>query len=227
MGDFYTPTTPAVPMYYRKGTILTWNPNDATNTVQVDGAVFTNLPILNTDEALLLGSGSTVAIIDLGTTWAILGRLTIPGTADAATALATLQTFSQMVDVFETTTSGTYGDLATVGPTVTVPIGKSGRCMVMLSVRVGWSAQNAGGGKCCTVLSGANTQAASDTAYPVASHFLSLSGGATSTSFVRTGTQHLFSGLNPGSTTFTVKYAATTAGNQCDFTTRELFVIPL
>jgi hypothetical protein len=48
-----------------------------------------------------------------------------------------------------------------------------------------------------------------------------------STSFIRTGTQHVFEGLNPGSTTFTVKYAASTGGVQCDFTTRQLVVMPL
>jgi hypothetical protein len=227
VGDFYTPSTAAVPMYYRKGTIVSWNPDTAENTVLVDGGMFTNLPILNTDEALLLAPGSAVAIMDIGTTWAILGRLTIPGTPDAASALGALQTYSDIVDVFETTTSGSYGDLATVGPTVTVPIGKSGRCLCMLSVRVGWSAQNAGGGKCTVQLSGANSQTASDSALPVVSYFLSLGGGVLSTSFIRTGTQHVFEGLNPGSTTFTVKYAASTGGVQCDFTTRQLVVMPL
>lgn len=227
MGDFYVPSTPALPMKYRKGTIVTWNPSTAENTVNVDGTVFTNLPILNTDEALLLGPGSVVGIMDIGTTWAILGRLTIPGTPDAATALASIGTFSDTVDVFETTTSGTYGDLTTVGPQVTATVPPSGRCLALLSVRIGWSNQNAGGGGCCVELTGANSSPASDVNYPVASHFLSLSGGATSSSFVRTSSQHTFEGLTPGDTTFTVKYKALTGGVQCDFTTRQLVVIPL
>lgn len=222
-----TPTTSALPMNFRKGVIKSWNSSTAENVVTVDGNDFTNLPILNTDEALLLTTGSVVGIVDLGSSWAILGRFTIPATADAASALAAIQTYSQLIDVFETTTSGTYGDLATVGPTLTVTVPPSGRVWVLLSVRIGWSAQNAGGGKCSVAMSGANSQSASDTGYPVASCFLSLSGGVTTTHFVRTSSSHVFVGLNPGDTTFTLKYAATTAGNQCDFTTREMIVIPL
>lgn len=224
MSDFYVPSTPAQPMYYRQGVIQTWNPADATNTVLIDGTVFTNLAILNTDEALLLSPGAVVGVVDVGSTWAILGRFTVPGTTDAASSLAALGTFSNTVATFETYSSSTLGDLATPGPTVTVNVPKSGRMLIMLSARIGWSNQVNGGGLISLDVSGANTIAVGNA--PQLAHSILLGSSIQSTSILRTATTYVYNGLNPGSTTWTMKYGAPNS-TQCDFQDRTIVLIPL
>lgn len=114
------------------------------------------------------------------------------------------------------TTSATYTDLATVGPSVTVTVGTSG----ILLVGVGCSTNNNAQGEdyMSYAFSGANTLAASDAN---AFEAVSFVGGAKN-SGSRT---ILHTGLTPGSTVITAKYRRNTStGN---FSNRHLFAIPL
>jgi hypothetical protein len=86
---------------FRQGVIITWNPDTAENTVSVAGSVLTNLPILNTSEASLLDTGDVVAVITMGSSFAILGRLVIPGTPQAVTSIQSITNRIQAAeDVF-------------------------------------------------------------------------------------------------------------------------------
>ena len=219
------PSTPAQPMMYRTGVVKSWNPVDATNVVTVNGTDFTNLPILNTSEALILTPGDVVGIIDIGTTWAIIGRFTVPGTPAAATSLSAIGTVSDSVSAFESTTSGSWTDLTTLGPTVTIIVPRSGRVLVLLAAMIGWNPTANGGGDVSVALTGANTIGAGNG--PILTFTQALSGGITSSVFLRSSTSYVFRGLTPGSTTFTCKYASEVSPTAAEFLDRSLVVIPL
>lgn len=113
---------------FRQGVILTWDTTNASNTVQVDGQMLTDLPILNTSEALLLTAGSVVGLLTSGGSWWILGRITVPGTADA---VATLGSGIQVASV-----GANFGPLTNdvlalnSGPEITTTILSTGRAYV-------------------------------------------------------------------------------------------------
>ena len=222
---FYTPRTPAQPMMYRQGVVLTWDPTDASNTVQVDGTVFTNLPIFNTNEALQLVPGAVVGIVDIGTTWAILGRMTIPGTAEAASALSAISTHSERIEAFESTTSATFTDLTTLGPTVTITVPRSGRVLCLLSAHIGWNPTNAGGGDVGIQVTGANSISAGDGA--ILTHNQAMSGVVTSSVILRSAVSFVYDGLNPGVTTFQAKYASEYSPTAAEFLDRIIVLMPL
>ncbi len=119
---------------------------------------------------------------------------------------------NSFVSTDQTTSSTTYTDLATV-QSVTVDIGVNGQALVL------WSGglYNVAGQKYIGVaLSGANTAAASD------------SEGIRNDVSAFQGIQSrakLFTGLNAGSTTFTLKFR--TASGTANFFSRNLTVIPL
>lgn len=203
---------PAAGVGYRQGIVRAWNPVTAENTVEVDGVRFDNLPILNTNEALQLGEGDVVGILTVGQSagsWAILGRLTIPGTPQAASALRVV---SNRITAAIDNTSGTltvptpsYTDLSGVsaGPSVTATVSGSGKALVFFGVETSWGSPVAEGmGAYASVaVSGATTISASASwgvghdVYPV-----NESETFTASKF------HLFSNLNPGEHTFTMKY---------------------
>lgn len=112
----------------------------------------------------------------------------------------------------ETTTSTTYTDLATVGPSATVTIGANGMALVCLKMAMYNSGSNTE--YATVVASGANTIAAADA-------YLQMNGVNPS----EYGSSILLTGLTPGSTTFTVKYR--TATGTATFVRRILSVIPL
>lgn len=71
---------------FHQGTVLTWDSATGVNTVDVGGATLTNVPILNTGEAVALKAGHVVAMIRFKSSFFILGRVTIPGSPDFAAA---------------------------------------------------------------------------------------------------------------------------------------------
>lgn len=115
----------------------------------------------------------------------------------------------------ETTTSTTYTDLATVGPTVTTTTGPN----ALICITSGVSNNTAGGiTKTGFDISGATTVAAQDV----------FSFGATSgvaNNFYQGSLAMIFTGLTPGSNTFLMKYKTQAAGTAA-FSSRRLSVIP-
>ena len=227
---------PAAGVGFRQGVVLTWDQTTAENTVSVGGAVLTNVPVLNTSEAVSLTAGAVVGLLTSGPSWFILGRITIPGTPEAASALAIGRTTSAQVGTAQATASGSYTDLATAGPEVEATIGPSGKCLVIVSTEIRvlaprGSAIATGGGLMSFAMSGANVAAAIDARAAEAQIRYDSSPNNTTLSIdVESGTSRvtLLTGLDPGATTFTAKYAAVVAGSgTATFANRNLTVIPL
>lgn len=114
----------------------------------------------------------------------------------------------------ENTTSGSFADLATPGPSATVTIGASGKAKVCISARC----SNTNANVDCYVgvdISGAST---------VAAGTLILTNTPAGEP-IQFGTSTLITGLTPGSTTFKMQYA--TAANTASFSVREIIVEPV
>jgi len=71
---------------FRQGTVTAWNSSTGENTILVAGGTLSNVPILNTGEAIALQAGHTVGLLTFNGSWFILGRITVPGDADFASA---------------------------------------------------------------------------------------------------------------------------------------------
>jgi hypothetical protein len=106
---------------------------------------------------------------------------------------------------------GTFVDLATVGPAVTVSIGRSGRCSITVGATIAYGSTDDGvlsqGGAMSFEATGANQRPPSlDRA---GRSFLSLSGVEVPFSVTQTiAATIVLDGLRPGRTTFTAKYRA-------------------
>jgi hypothetical protein len=229
---------------FRQGVIVSWNQATAQNAVQVGNSLMTDLPILNTSEAAILAPGDVVGILTGGPTWAILGRFTIPGTPEAVTSI---ESITNRIQAAEDVSNGlrnstSWGDLTgvAVGPSVEVRVGPSGRVLAFWSCEIG-QATNGGGFVQQQVkvtphvgvqLSGANT------ATPDAFRALNLAAefpnagtadDATAAIWIQAAMMHLFTGLNPGDTTFTMKYRhdGISPSNDLNFNAREIAVFVL
>lgn len=116
----------------------------------------------------------------------------------------------------QTTSSGTLGDLATVGPSVTIDTGTSAlvsvSCFAFNTVGAGNTAFM------CPAVSGSSTIAAS-TDKGTRTTFWTGNASVTMSAFF------LFTGLTAGSNTFTAKYS--TDGSTISFGNRYIVVIPL
>lgn len=135
--DLFTaqPSGLATPMRYLQGVIQTWNPTTLENTVRVGQTTLTNLPVLGAAEAASYREGITVGIAIVNAAWAIIGRFVIPNTPDAADAITQIsqRTYTATVLTQQATSSATFVDLATAGPTVTgVRIPASGKVEVTI-----------------------------------------------------------------------------------------------
>jgi hypothetical protein len=119
----------------------------------------------------------------------------------------------------QTYASATLGDLATVGPTVTVTIGANGLALVSWGALI--QCDSAHGRNYISVyMTGANTDSPGINSMRSLTH--AFTGTASATTSDRT---ELFTGLTPGSTTFTLKYAR--SNGTTTFSNRHLQVIPL
>ena len=105
---------------------------------------------------------------------------------------------SQNVTAAQSTSSTSYADLATVGPTVTVTIGANGLALVTMKSRAYNTAIDFI--RIALVVSGANTIAAGTSPYLVE---YKEANGANDTTL---GATFLITGLTPGSTTFKIQY---------------------
>lgn len=225
-------------MGFRQGTVVEWNPDTAENVILVGTKLIENMPILNTSEASLLVPGDVVGIMTSGSSWAIMGRLVIPGTPEAATSI---QAITNRIQAAEDVTEGSrdstsYGDLtgADVGPAVTLRIGASGRALCFWSCEMGqtgnWQSKltpHVG-----VAVSGATTRAPNNgNALNLALEYPSSPnpGNALSSTWIQCAMMHLFTGLNPGDTTFTMKYKhdGVVPAGPVDFQSREIAVFAL
>ena len=214
--DLFTagPSGPAQPMAYRQGIITEWNPVTLENTVLVGGATFSDLPVLGVAEAASYAPGVAVGIVTVGSTWAILGRFVIPNTADATDAITQVAQRSQTASVAtaQDTTSSSYTDLATAGPSVTnFVVPASGKVNVTISALIA-GLQPIPFGAVGVEVSGATSVS------PSADKSLLVTSASLNGSKVI-----LLEGLTPGGVhTFMLKYRSD--GGQCFFSNRDIIV---
>lgn len=207
--------------------------NKTLTSPTINGAILSNANITTdlitgfttSNSGTIFGVPVTTGIIQTAGTVSgaslTAGSVQTAALANASVTPNKLNTGAQSNNVMttESTTSTTYGDLATI-QSVTVTVGANGLAQVSLFT---WVQNTTAGGNtvfmyCGIALTGANTLPASDTL----SGFGSVIASGGYTSFALTTT---LTGLTPGSTTFTLKFK-TSAGN-ASFQYRRISVIPL
>jgi hypothetical protein len=235
LSPYLNRANPGKPLTYRQGTVVFWDPVTAENIIQVGNELFTDVPILNTNEAAILAAGDIVGIMVAGATWGILGRFTVPGTAAAVSALSSLRTAADSVTGLDSFTGTSFVAASTFpGPEVTISVGASGRLLIFLSADISGQGSAAAnntvqpGGMMGFVLSGANTLAASSArAYRVTGNALTNSSAITYGATGAGTRAVLLDGLTPGSTTVTAQYAKIGTATQANITNRNIAVMAL
>lgn len=87
IGDDLTPLLVPRPVPgsgFRQGTVVAFNPLTGANTISVAGGVLTDLPLLNIGDSVNIGPGDVVVLMRLRSSWAILGRVVVPGSSELA-----------------------------------------------------------------------------------------------------------------------------------------------
>jgi hypothetical protein len=143
---------------FRQGTVLSWNSSTGENSIDVGGGTLANLPILNTGEAIALKAGHTVGLLTFNGSWFILGRITVPGDADfasASVAFASGKDFQQGFSVASgdqtqatvNLTVPSWADEAAVMAiaAVTLVNSEAGRRQVILYSKINGSSAGSGG----------------------------------------------------------------------------------
>jgi len=131
-----------------------------------------------------------------------------------ANAVAARQMSNATVTAAQATASTTYTDLATVGPQVSVTTGE--RAMVLFASRIQNSLTN-GAAEASVAVTGASAIGASG-------EWAIKMDGIASSNANRLSMIHMFSGLTPGTNTFTMKYLV--GSGTGTFSSRELIVLP-
>ena len=130
-------------------------------------------------------------------------------------ALAARIPTAATVATSQSTSSTSYTNLATVGPTVTVTTGTQAVALFHASIASDTTNSSA---IASVAVSGSSSVAAND-AYAL------IADGITAANSFDFGTFHFFTGLTAGSNTFTMQYKV--GSNTGTFQRRELLVIPL
>lgn len=224
---------------FRQGVVEAWDPLTGQNTVRVGSTPLANLPTLNTTEALLLKPGDVVGILTAGAggaaTFFVLGRITVPNSGPAASAMDVFGVKTDTVTTRQSTTSTSYTDLTTTGPSVTdVTVYKSGRCLVMVSAYVestmasGLTVNTAGG--LMSFIGDPAPATATDSRADGIEFQYDAGAGSSALGFTIFGTftrAALLRDLTPGTYSFTAKYRCSTSSNQAWFKNRDIIAIPL
>jgi hypothetical protein len=220
---------------FAQGEVIAWNPDTAANVILIRGTLFDDLPILNTSEASLLEPGAIVSVITWGSSYAILGRMVYPNTPEAVSSIQSITNRIQAAEDFDggTRNSTTWGDLtgAAIGPSVTIRIGSSGRAQCFWTAEIGqadnYQIKN-------TPHVGVEVSQGGSVIYdPVDGYALNvnleLTNGTAAAFWIQAGTQHIFSGIPAGLTTFTMKYRhdGMNPAGPSTFRTREIVVFAL
>jgi hypothetical protein len=115
---------------FHQGVVVAWDALAGTNTVRVLGVEVDNLPSLIGSEVGLIRKDDVVGLLRFQNTFFVLGRIEGSGVAQRALNLH----YAQTVTLNAPTASAVFQ--ARNGPSVTVDIGSSRRCMVTLSAEI-------------------------------------------------------------------------------------------
>lgn len=192
-----------------------------------------------TEGALRIRDGNGDVVVQLGLLPdASYGLASISPATGALVALSTLAFgwSAGYVDAFESTTSSTFDDLSTTGPTVSsVPIGTSGVAAVILSTTIQVECQEGGtttiSGEMSVAVSGASTVSPSGANASELQHNSTMdhsSAGVDGVSIIRSSCTRvvLLTGLNSGSHNFQAKYRRALGTGSPLFGRRTMLVIP-
>lgn len=98
---------------FRQGTVTAWDSSTGQNTIDLAGGTLTDVPILNTGEAIALKAGHIVGLLGQGSTWFIIGRVTPPNSADFAGASVAFAYDFNNTSNFAVPLSPTFATVAT------------------------------------------------------------------------------------------------------------------
>lgn len=193
------------PTAFRQGRLLTFNPVTGANTVLVQGATLTNLPLLiaggvfnlQGDDSLGTGNGNVVVLMRMKSSWAILGRVLTQGDPNIISAIDILQSVNINANNQPITTSFSVYTTATA----TIPTWAT-KALVISTATFAFFAAAATTVTAIIESATSNPNAVVDTPQ---TQFIIPAGGM--------GTLTLsqavpFTGLIPGTTAMTVKAAA-------------------
>ncbi|HEX5996291.1 MAG TPA: hypothetical protein VFY84_14210 [Jiangellales bacterium] len=217
---------------HRQGVVETWNTTTGANTVRVGGTLFTNLPIADSSDLVLIAPGDVVAIRVVSgnsafATMYVDGRIAIPGSPGVGAAaefvedLIDRRTVTNIVATQQTRVpGGGFGDLATVGPSVTIDVRAGGRVLLTLAAFM-----SHGGAPVSSVSMGFAASGANSITPVLAD---SLGFGCSNEGWtLGASREFLLTGLTPGSTTFTAKYDNSSSAGNGSWQDRVLTVIAL
>jgi hypothetical protein len=194
-GNFTPQTTPfATSTVFDASSALTYNKGtDTLVTTVVSASAMSGSLTKLSDGTDFLRAGSNVTLVTGSN-----GSVTV-----SASSLASISTYTSASSVAtsESTTSSTYVDLATVGPTVTMTTGTSVVCHMFANVA---ATTGLGGAAISVAVSGATTVAASDSPGANGGGWATVSAAA-NINYSMAGAV-IFTGLTPGVNTFTLKY---------------------
>jgi hypothetical protein len=125
---------------FRQGTVLTWNANTGANTIDLAGGTLTNVPMMNIGEAISLKAGHVVGLLGQGSTWFIIGRITLPGDPNFASASIAFDGVHTSATNFSVTT--THSNKVT--SSIAVP-GWADEVLVMMTTQISLANSSAGG----------------------------------------------------------------------------------
>lgn len=105
LSSLFDPTGDQPPVRFRQGEIVAWDPATGQNTVDVAGGELTDVPVLNTGEAIALKAGHVVGMLVQGRTAFIIGRITPPNDPNFAGASVAFAALNAQATNFGLTTS--------------------------------------------------------------------------------------------------------------------------
>lgn len=201
----------------RQGVITSVDLASATCSARIGGAD-TPVPLIKYLSNYKATIGDTCVILVNGTDMWALDRDGVFGSAVFAGYTV------QFIGTQESRTSTSYGDLATVGPTIVMNVPASGS--ILLGIACHAQKNNTIGGECLmtTASAGANSWSAGTT-WPVVGVGELISSGGVGTT-VACGSVNMLTGLNPGLTTITAKYASNGSGGGV-WDSRLIWAIPI
>jgi hypothetical protein len=208
------------------GTIVTWDDVNGLNSVLVNDVILNNLKVVRQGIGQTYSPGEVVMIQRKQTQYYITGKVETPGVSSSNLIVPAY------VSTLQGTTSTSFTDLATVGPTATVRIGASRKALVFancgVEVEIGAHDQNTyTGGWFTLAVTGASNIVPSGLSTQFWAGGQSVYEGDFISTLSQTWVVTAAHGLNAGINNFTMKYASVHSTYFASFSGRFLVVIPL
>lgn len=115
---------------FLQGFVIAWDALAGTNKVRIRGRETNNVMSMLGPEVGLIRPGDSVICLRIGNTFAVVGRIDLPGVEQRAFGVY----FDDTVTLNDTAAAGTWEPRN--GPAVSVYIGSTRRCMVSLSAEM-------------------------------------------------------------------------------------------